>query len=162
MRATGRQIDAFIESAIKHDGDGCLLWPFGRQSAGYAHFGRGKKHKLVSRVVCETINGPPPVGKPYALHSCSNGHLGCVSGAHLRWGSQKENIKDAMDRGWSPRGSSRRTAKLTEQDAVFIKAHRLSLTPRQIAARLGVDRALVRHVLVGNSWKWVPDPLVAA
>jgi hypothetical protein len=30
-----------------------------------------------------------------AIHCCGNGHLSCVNPAHLRWGTAKDNGKDA-------------------------------------------------------------------
>jgi hypothetical protein len=72
----------------------CLIWPFRRQSRGYAVIHGQGSAELVSRLVCEAVHGPAPEGKPLALHDCDNGHEGCIEPTHIGWGSYRQNNVD--------------------------------------------------------------------
>jgi hypothetical protein len=101
----------FIKKAInwnlKRD---CLIWPFSK-SHGYAVIGG----RLVHRIVCRKAHGKAPREKPCALHSCGKGHIGCINPWHLRWGSKKDNVYDAMEHGTAiqPKGEDHGNHKLT-------------------------------------------------
>lgn len=76
-------------------GDKCLLFPF--RTAAHP---RGKvtynfKQMPAHRAMCLMANGLPKTEKKaMALHSCGNGHLGCVNPNHLYWGDAADNGKD--------------------------------------------------------------------
>jgi hypothetical protein len=53
------------------------------------------KPMAASRAMCILAHGLPPDAKMLAIHSCGNGHLSCVNPKHLRWGTTKDNAKDA-------------------------------------------------------------------
>lgn len=53
--------------------------------------------KRVHRLVCEAFHGPPPEGKPLALHGDGN-PLNNNAG-NLRWGSHRENALDRTEHG---------------------------------------------------------------
>ena len=79
---------------------GCVEWQGATDYRyGVATFPEG--HGKVHRAALRRAVGDPPEGKPYALHSCDNTR--CYNPAHLRWGSQQENMADMVKRG---RGSS--------------------------------------------------------
>jgi hypothetical protein len=51
---------------------------------------------------CTIAHGPAPKDKPFTLHECDNGeHSGiyCVTGSHLRWGTQKDNMQECSRKG---------------------------------------------------------------
>lgn len=77
--------------------NGCIIWTGSRQHGGYGQLRVKMKMKRANRVACEEAHGPPPEGKPYALHSCDNPP--CVNGYHLRWGSNSDNMQDRRERG---------------------------------------------------------------
>lgn len=81
----------------------CLIWPYSRQSKGYARI-KGYSTQLVSRLVCEARHGKHPKGKPLACHNCDSGHLGCVEPTHLEWGSALDNSRDKLRAGTSLKG----------------------------------------------------------
>lgn len=72
----------------------CWIWPFGKDSAGYPqlHPGRATYESLI-------LDGHPRPDPPnhFCLHSCDQ--PSCVNPSHLRWGSNRENVKDMIDRG---------------------------------------------------------------
>lgn len=69
--------------------------------AGYEvvslQFNGTRKGYLLHRLMLDTFNGPHPADKPYGLHSDGNprnNHL-----ENLRWGSNSENVQDAIKHG---------------------------------------------------------------
>ena len=94
---------AFIERAVHYDGDECLIWPFSK-TKGYAAIRKDGRLQYVSRIICERVNGPEPFEGSETLHGCGNGHLGCITGSHLRWGTHAENMSDMVLHGRSNKG----------------------------------------------------------
>lgn len=82
------------ETVISYRGDDCLIWPFSKNTEGYAHVKSGGNLVLVHRISCVAAHGSPPSTSHQAAHSCGNGHLGCVNPKHLRWATPKENCAD--------------------------------------------------------------------
>lgn len=78
----------------------CWLWTAGVGSTGYGQFGLGGRMVKSHRVAYELEVGPIPTGM-YVLHSCDEKR--CVNPAHLRIGTQQENIHDMDSRGRRPR-----------------------------------------------------------
>jgi hypothetical protein len=117
----------FMEIAVKHMNDECLIWPFGRDRQGYARANGGD---LVHQIICERIHGPRESNQNQTRHICGNGHFGCVAGSHLIWGTRKENMSDMIEHGRSVRGKKRTTQCLSK--AMFEKYGRCCrLTPHQ-------------------------------
>lgn len=144
---------AFLFYAAAYEGEDCLVWPFGRDSAGYARAKyQGAMHKA-SRVVCLFAHGEPPNAQDYACHTCGNGHGGCVNGKHLRWGSPKENQSDRIKDGTDGRGERHPMVKLTEADVAIIRALRGVETGRDLAKRFGVAASTITVIQKGRSWR---------
>lgn len=72
----------------------CWPWLGGRDKDGYGRHGSASRR--IPRMVCEATYGPP-FPRAVALHSCDNPP--CCNPSHLRWGTQKENVADAMAKG---------------------------------------------------------------
>lgn len=83
----------YRDVVIKYEGDECLSWPYAATD-GYGVMGHNGKKVLVSRRVCEEVNGPAPTPGHHAAHSCGKGHLGCVAKGHLSWKTPFENNQD--------------------------------------------------------------------
>ncbi|WP_257556500.1 hypothetical protein [Sphingobium sp. CFD-2] len=71
--------------------DECWLWTGAKNDGGYGTLSTRK----ASHVSLE-IDGRPRPPKAFALHSCDNPP--CVNPKHLRWGSNKENMRDMVKR----------------------------------------------------------------
>lgn len=82
------------EDVLRYSGDDCLPWPYARDTGGYGILRIGGQRHVVSRWVCEATNGAPPEPTYEATHSCGNGHLGCVTKRHLRWGTHAQNMAE--------------------------------------------------------------------
>lgn len=145
----------FNEVALTYEGDECLTWPFYRAPNGYGKMKRDRGSQIVSRVLCEEVNGPPPTPAHEAIHSCGKGHEGCVSKQHLSWGTPTDNRADMVRHGTRIRGEKCHWTKLTEQDVRAIRSLRGTASQLKIAARFGVSETAVRSIFSGRSWRWL-------
>lgn len=143
------------EVVLVHDNADCLLWPFGL-TQGYGVMHHKGKTRRVSRIVCETVAGPPPTPRYEAAHSCGNGHLGCVNPRHLRWATSKENSEDQALHGTQVRGERQGSAKLTADAVLEIRRLRIDgMKLAEIAARYGVDQSTVSRICRRTDWQWL-------
>ena len=125
--------------------DYCLMWPFGRDTNGYAHV--GKAHHSVHRLMCWHRNGLPPEPHYHAAHSCGNGHLGCVNPQHLDWKTPRDNQLDRYKHsGLTPR------RKLTPEQVDEIRALKGRASLSDIAGRFGVTPSNIAHIHAGRVW----------
>ena len=72
---------------------GCMVTVAGRDGYGYAVKGFGGEVHRAHRLVAEHFYGPCPEGLQ-VRHLCGRGSSGCVTPAHLRYGTQSENMRD--------------------------------------------------------------------
>jgi hypothetical protein len=97
--------------------NGCYVWTAAISSVRRPMVGvAGNKTALVSRLVCEETHGPPPTSKHRALHATPYVCIGelCVNGAHLRWGTARDNALDEpaeKRREWSKCGGETKAAR---------------------------------------------------
>jgi hypothetical protein len=90
---------AWIGTVIAEDPDDCRFYPFSRDSSGYGRIWQDARPVGAHRYVCQIVHGPPSGARKYTLHSCGNGHLGCVTPKHLRWGTKAEDAVDRRQHG---------------------------------------------------------------
>jgi hypothetical protein len=152
--------EKFVEKALSYDLDDCLIWPFYRNSYGYAGWGKRKKSetKLVSRYICEVVNGKPDDSSLVSRHTCGNGHLGCVSPKHLIWGTKKQNAEDAILHGRIARGQNSATAKLRNHDiAVILGLFGMTNHPSigKVAKLFNVNTSTISYIKTRKNWAWV-------
>lgn len=81
-------------SKVSVEPSGCWEWTGARTSFGYGQIRVSGKAMLAHRMMAEIAYGPG--GDQYALHSCDNPP--CVNPGHLRWGSARDNVQDAIQR----------------------------------------------------------------
>jgi hypothetical protein len=136
----------FLESIFTHFKEDCIIWPFARDSNGYASVSYDGKTQYVSRIVCERFNGKPPAPKLDAAHGCGNGHLGCINGYHLRWATRSENCVDTLVHG------TFKSARLSADDVIAIRELAGTKSHREIAENFGVARRTVCDVIKRNTW----------
>lgn len=94
-------VKRFLDWAAAQRRDECIIFPFYRNEAGYGWFKPpGQKQSIGAHVyVAELVHGAKPTPKHESCHECGNGHLGCVTGGHVYWGTRKENVQDAISHG---------------------------------------------------------------
>ncbi len=93
----GDAFSYFVNEVLKYERDDCLIWPYGKDSLGYARIWNGEERKAenVNRMVCDHFYGQSPENH-VAAHSCGMGRDGCVNHRHLRWATHKENANDTV------------------------------------------------------------------
>lgn len=113
------------------------MW-LGNPSQKYAQSAIGGLHVLV----LERRLGRKLTRKEVAMHTCDNPR--CVLSAHIRLGSQKDNVRDAVAKG---RRSPFRS--LSRYQRAEIKARYLfgGISQRALAREYGVSQARVNQCL---------------
>lgn len=148
---------AWIDAHVDHDGEECLIWPFGRKQKGYGAIQFDGENSGAHRLMCILAHGEPPSPSHEAAHSCGNGHEGCVNPRHLRWATFTENVKDSVRHGTHPalawKGEKHPSAKLTGAQVMAIRA-KLEEGSRvtDIAALYGVAKSTISGIKSGDKW----------
>ena len=131
--------------------DECWNRTASKNHKGYGQFSKGtgvSDRKIVRshRYAYESQSGEIPDGM-LVCHTCDN--PGCCNPAHLFLGTDQDNVKDMIKKG--RRGRARRHHRLTEQQAMQIKA---SEEPGfKLAAEFGVSDTTVSAIRKGHRWK---------
>lgn len=76
--------------------DGCWLWTGHVNTWGYGNIRVNGRWALTHRLAWERANGPIPEGLSI-LHRCDDPR--CVRPDHLYAGTQRENVRDQVERG---------------------------------------------------------------
>lgn len=139
-------------AAQKREAQECIIWPFRRDRHGYGRMGRSV---LAHRAICSMAHGEPERAKLEARHTCGNGHLGCVSPAHLCWGTHDENMKDAVAHGNSLKGERHPRSRLTEEAVREIRRMLHAESVKVISERFGVSTSAIRLIQWGRRWQHV-------
>jgi hypothetical protein len=143
------------ENVLTYDGDECLTWPFTKSQNGYGQLHRGGRKQIVSRMVCEEVNGPPPTPEHQAAHSCGKGHEACVTKGHLSWKTRSDNKADELTHGTRVRGERQNSAKLTTSSVREIRSLRGIFSQREIAAKFNVNQTTVGQIHLRRIWGWL-------
>lgn len=128
--------------------DTCWNWTGAKTPRGYGLISYKGKNIYTHRLSWFLHTGNFP--KRNILHDCDN--PSCIRPTHLREGTQKENVADAILRGrWSP--VTRK--KLTEKQVRYIRyAYNKKLENQiQLAARYGIDQSTVSYIISRKTWK---------
>jgi len=139
----------------------CWEWTKKSRLDGYGWIGlRNGKHKLAHRVAWELTNGPIPESDSYhgtvVMHLCDN-RL-CCNPAHLRLGTQADNVRDMREKGRNvdlPRrvGTDHPRAKINPEIVRAIRDR--SNTVKRLNELYGVNKAMVDNVRKGRTWSHV-------
>jgi predicted XRE-type DNA-binding protein len=161
-------LDAYFWSLVEKS-EGCWRWLGNIRADGYGRFATGEKTIAAHRYSLALKLGRPLARGEQANHACHNRR--CVNPAHLYAGTQKENIRDAMQAGrmaiQNPgfrrllnkrlaRGTRHHNAKLTDNLVRKIRALRADgWSQQRIADEVGIAQPNVSMVLLGKTWKHV-------
>lgn len=138
----------------------CWLWTGSTDGRGYGQLSsmHAKSPVKAHRVSWELANGPIPDGLS-VLHACDT--PGCVRPDHLFVGTQRDNMRDAAEKGrTSPipvrKGVAHHNAKLNQRKVRRIRAmYRAGETQTAIAEAMNVTQTCVSLVLSGKTWSHV-------
>lgn len=133
--------------------EACIDWPGPKDHEGYGHASYQGRRMGAHRLACELTHGAP--NGRHALHSCDN--PSCVNPAHLRWGTDADNVADAIARGRRAIGEMMPHAKVTSEQAreIFLSPE----TELEVSARYGVGRSLVSRIRRRLKWRHATEGL---
>ena len=143
---------AFLADAAKSKSADCILWPYAIDKDGYGVTYVNRKWSGAHRAVCVLAHGEQPAGI-VARHSCRN--RSCVNPNHLCWGTNLDNVHDAMRDGTHAKGERNHNAKLTAADIVEIRNAPPSTKHTELARRFGVTPTNIIAIRRRNIWKHV-------
>lgn len=120
----------------------CHYW-LGAKVKGYGVLNVGKRREAAHHYALILAGVEVPPGA-VVLHTCDT--PACVNPAHLRVGTQRENLADMRQKGrWT------RTSKLTSDDVVEIRRlGEQGVVHRVIAERLGCTQTHVSAIIRGE------------
>lgn len=103
--------------------------------------------RLAHRVMCEMVNGPAPLDKPQATHSCGNGHEGCVIPRHLSWGSNTDNQNDRYAHGRYSQKAKGNKSQFTPEQIETMRSQWGEFTQEKLAEMYGVTVPTIQYYL---------------
>jgi len=116
----------------------------------YPSVGGRKRGVKVAAMVCEAFHGPRPPGM-YVLHG--NGNPGDNRKDNLRWGTQRDNIRDAIRHGTfcrRPRGECNPQSKLSNADVSCIRSLADAMSRTALAKMFGVTQQFIGQIICGK------------
>lgn len=133
----------------KRMGD-CLIWQGGLASNGYGKVAWvGRESCYVHRVAWKLTYGSLPVPPLEVLHKCDTKL--CMEPDHLYEGTQKQNIKDAIDRGRFHMGTkhSNYNKDLSVDDRIAIKTEYATgnCTQQELATKYGISQYGISYIV---------------
>lgn len=135
---------AFVNAAVQHQGQECLLFPFAKGADGYGVLKLNGRFRKPHQLVCEAAHGPKPAPEYEVAHNCRQ--TLCCNPAHLRWDTRKGNVMDCV-------GEERKFAKLTRDKVLAIRASDHS--QRALAREFGVHKQTIWAILHRKKWDWL-------
>jgi hypothetical protein len=133
--------------------DECWEWQRARIEGGYGTLRWNGKQVCAHVVAYILINGPIPKGKQI-LHRCDNPP--CCNPAHLRAGTQGENVREALAKGRQG-GELHPRARITKAMALSLRERYNQANGRHgiisiMARETGFNRSHVSRIVHGQRW----------
>lgn len=138
----------------------CMLWKGAKSTAGYPFCSAWGKQWNTHRLILYITTGWMPLGRDHktvVMHSCDR--PSCINPKHLSWGTQKENIQDAIAKGRYRHHIGERNygAKLTLEQVqeirdIFSQGNHYGLTA-ELSERYGVHRTTIQRIRLNLKWK---------
>lgn len=141
--------ERFIAKLVESD-SGCWEWQGSLNPKGYGQLNDRGVIRKVHRVAYEMFIGPIPDGLG-VLHSCDNRK--CANPAHLRAGTNADNVADRVARKRCARGERNRHKYPA---ALVRKVLEHTGSTREIAQALGMSKSQVWSIKAGKSWASLP------
>jgi hypothetical protein len=103
---------------------------------------------LVHRLVAESFITNPE-SKPFINHKDGNKHNNHVE--NLEWVTRRENEDHAMQNGLKPKGQRNGAAKISDEDAAYIKANYKRGLGKDFSQRFGITVDHILRIVNGSS-----------
>ena len=145
---------AFLHSNyIPEPNSGCWLWLGLCNRRGYGVIGYQRKRSLAHRMMLSFYQ-PNSDANLYACHRCDV--TSCINPDHLFWGTQGQNLQDAVSKGRMkgyPRaaGAQHGMARLTEAQVSAIRASDAS--SKDLGNQYSISPAHVWRIRTGKIWR---------
>lgn len=134
---------------------GCWEWQKSKNKNGYGQIRLGKTMVRTHRLSYQLFKGPIPV-KMHVCHSCDN--PSCINPDHLWVGTQKDNMKDMVNKGRSKGvnlGSKNPKSKLTEQQILEIRELIGTIPVKEIAKKYNIGDIVIYNIKNRRLWNHI-------
>lgn len=149
----GEPMRFYLNVALCHESDDCLLWPYSKDRGGYGCLYKDGRVQGTHRVLCIDAHGEPPTPEHEAAHSCGNSL--CCNPKHLSWKTPLENSSDKLLHGTHNRGERSGKSKLTEEQVREIKSLKGQISGYRLSKKFGVRSGTIDAIFSGRSWGWL-------
>jgi len=131
----------------------CWPWTRWRDQDGYGQIDVSGRGRRAHQVALELSTGQSIAAGMVVMHTCDNPP--CCNPAHLRIGTQAENIRDRDQKGRQAKGLGHLHAKLDVATVRTIRAlyQQGGILQREIATRFDIDQASVSNIVRRKTWK---------
>lgn len=150
------QEERFWEKVDVRGPDECWPWTAATDKYGYGVLrpaGKRTDPSVKAHRYSAELAGMDIAGRA-VLHSCDNPP--CVNPAHLRPGTQAENMRDKVGRNRAQRGERVWNARLTEPDVRGIRSRReAGEASSAIAEDFGITASQVNRIARRDNWRHV-------
>lgn len=133
----------------------CWEWKGGRDTSGYGHFKHGNEIHRIHRLSYQLHHGEIPEGM-HILHSCDNKI--CGNPAHLRVGTNAENMREKAERGLCNPviGEANFQARLNADKVRQIRSlYQSGYTYDKLGVMFGVSKQTCASIVKRKTWKHV-------
>jgi predicted XRE-type DNA-binding protein len=143
-----------IESRLKLQENGCLIWQGSKDKDGYGTIKLNKKDWKVHRLIYKNAYGDIPYNK-LVCHTCDT--PSCANINHLFLGSAIDNSQDSVRKNRQAKGEKNGNAKINDYIVKQIKRlyYNDKLSQKKIGEIFGIYQTTVSSVLRGESWNHV-------
>lgn len=158
---TPLQQSNFWAKINRREDDDCWLWTGCKTAKGYGSFKVMPKSVLATHIaLAEAGFARPQAPNNHALHSDNCESRLCVNPNHLRWGSNAENMADMVRLGRQMRGETHNKAKLTAEQAAFIRQS--TLPQSALISMFGLASSAISNIRRGKKWAGLAGVAVRA
>jgi hypothetical protein len=132
--------------------DSCWLWIANTCRDGYGNITANKIQYKAHRYSLMIHGAAVPKGS-IVMHTCDN--PSCVRPEHLIVATQRDNIKDKVNKNRQAKGESNALSKLTESTVLEIRSLYPTLSIRKLSRKYNTCENNVRAIIKRETWKHI-------